>query len=110
MDKLDHITAMARLSTAMVDAARANDWPSLADLEHQLAAHRDTLAALTPNGPLAPALSPADAQSAAELMRQILADGEEVLRHVQPFQASVRRLLSAGKVGRSLRQAYAVGP
>ena len=110
MNSLDHISSMARLSTAMVDAARANDWSLLTDLERQLAGHRDTLADLAPEGRLASLLSPADARHAAKLMRQVLADGEEVLRHVEPFQASVRRLLSAGKVGRSLRQAYAVGP
>jgi hypothetical protein len=40
----------------------------------------------------------------------MLADGEEIRRHVTPFQESVRRLLAAGSMGRHLRQAYAAGP
>jgi len=106
MNSLDRLDAMARLSTGMVEAARANDWAALAELEHRMAADRARLEAAEPDHQL----SPAERQRKAELIRQILADGEEVLRHVQPFQESLRRLLSTSNVGRSLRQAYAVGP
>lgn len=110
MNSLDQVIAMARLSTGMVEAARANDWPLLADLESQLAGLRDALAAREPGGRQTTLLSPTERQRKAELLRQIQLDGEEVLRHVEPFQESVRRLLTATQLGRSLRQAYAVGP
>lgn len=108
MSSLDQIVAMAGLSTRMVEAARANDWSLLTELEQQVASLRSDLSARERGGS-GPA-SPAEVARKAELIRQILADGEEVARHVQPFQDSVRRLLSASTRGRSLRQAYALGP
>ena len=110
MDSHNPIVVMARLSTRMVEAARANDWPLLADLEQQVAALRDTLAAGEPAGRPQDSQSAAEQRHKAELIRQILADGEEVLSHVQPCRESMRRLLSTSNMGRSLRQAYAVGP
>ena len=110
MDNHDPLVVMARLSTRMVDAARGNDWPLLADLEQQVAALRDALAAGDPAGRPQDPPSDAEQQHKAELIRQILADGEEVLRHAQPCRDSMRRLLSTSSMGRSLRQAYAVGP
>jgi flagellar protein FliT len=109
MTSLDQIVAMAGLSTRMVEAARANDWPLLAELEQQLAGLREALAA-SERGRQSEPSSPRDAERKAELIRQILADGEEVLRHVEPFQDSVRRFLSTTSMERSLRQAYAVRP
>lgn len=110
MNSHDQIVAMAGLSARMVDAARANDWRLLADLEQQLAVLRDTVAAWEPEGRQQDFLSAIERQHKAELIRQILADGEEVLSHVQPCRESMRRLLSTSNMGRSLRQAYAVGP
>jgi flagellar protein FliT len=107
MNSLDCLDAMARLSTGMVEAARANDWAALAELEQRLAAERARLEVAEADGYQS---SLAERQRKAELIQQILSDGEEVLRHVQPFQESLRRLLSTSNVGRSLRQAYAVGP
>jgi flagellar protein FliT len=107
MTSLDQIVAMAALSTRMVEAARVNDWTLLTQLERQQAALRDGLAV---RERVQQALSAAERQRKAELIQQILADGEEVLRHVQPAQESVRRLLSTSAMGRSLRQTYSVGP
>jgi flagellar protein FliT len=103
MTSLDQIVAMAALSTRMVEAARVNDWTLLTQLERQQAALRDGLS-------VQQSPSAAERQRKAELIQQILADGEEVLRHVQPAQESVRRLLSTSAMGRSLRQTYSVGP
>ena len=110
MSSLEQIAAMAALSTRMVEAAQANDWPLLAELEQEVSGLREALAIREPSGRQSEPLSPAEHERKAELIRQILADGAEVLRHVQPFQDSVRRLLSAGSVGRSLRKTYSAGP
>lgn len=109
MTSLDQIVAMAGLSTRMVEAAQANDWPLLGELEQKLAGLREALVA-SESGRQSEPPSPREAERKAELIRQILADGEEVLRHVEPFQDSVRRFLSTTSTDRSLRQAYAVRP
>lgn len=110
MSSLEQIAAMATLSTRMVEAAQANDWPLLTELERQLAGLREALTIREPGGRQSGPLSPAEYERKAELIQQILADGAEVLRHVRPFQDSVRRLLSTGSVGRSLRKTYSAGP
>lgn len=110
MNTLAQLENMARLSGQMVVAAKDNDWATLADLEHRLALDRSRLEALDTDGRQALGLSVADRQRQAALIQRILADGQEVLSHVLPYQESLRRLLSSSNVGRTLRQTYAVGP
>ena len=44
MNSLQLVEAMASLSAAMVEAARANDWPRLTDLQQRQAGLRERLA------------------------------------------------------------------
>ena len=110
MGSLERVRRMAQLSTRMVEAAKANDWTALARLEQEQAEERDRLALLEPDGRQSEALMPGERAEKAILIQQMLANAAEVRRHVDPWQDSVRRLLSAGSVGRSLRKTYSAGP
>lgn len=110
MGILDLLNLMARRSAEMVVAAQENDWPRLVALEQNLAMDRAHLEAIDPDGRMTRKLTLEEQGRKADLIRHILADGEKIMGHVQPYQDSVRRLLSTSTVGRSLRQAYAVGP
>lgn len=106
MGSLQLIESMSALSTAMVEAARANDWDRLAALELQLAAVREEIARLEPGGRQSEALSDDERRRKAALIAQILTDGEEVRTHVVPWMDSARRVLSADARARTMRAAY----
>lgn len=110
MNTLAHLENMARLSEQMVAAAKDNDWATLTDLEHRLAVDRSRLEALDTDSRQTLGMTMADRQRQAALIQRILADSQEVLGHVLPYQESLRRFLSSSNVGRTLRQTYAVGP
>ena len=109
MSTLDDVVEMARLSSRMVEAARAHDWESLLANEHGLARLRDSLMAREPGGRQIEPLTPAERQRKATLLEQIRCDCQLVREEVEHFQESVRRWLAVGAAGRSLRQAYHAG-
>lgn len=106
MNSLQLVESMSALSTSMVEAARANDWDRLAQLEQQLAALRNELARLEPGGRQSEALSEDDRRRKAELVARMLADGDEIRTHVEPWMESARRVLSTDTRARTMRAAY----
>lgn len=95
---------MCALSTRMVEAARANDWNRLIDLENAVAGLRATLQE-TENGG-------SDAQEAdkkRELIQRILRDDAEIRRHTEPWMEQVRRFLTGNARKRQVDQAYGTG-
>jgi flagellar protein FliT len=98
---------MCDVSTQMVEAARANDWDRLTNLEQDVARLRDTLAANDSQPAPAP-LSPEERARKVQLIRRILADDAEVRSCTEPWMNNVRKYLGAGARSRSVRQAYGV--
>ncbi len=97
--------SMGALSSAMMEAARANDWDELCRLETQVAAIRDTLALQDPPQ-RQNLLAEPDRQRKIALIRQILADDREIRAHAEPWLENVRVLLSSGSRQRALNSAY----
>lgn len=89
------------LSERMVNAAQCGQWDELVDLEHRVAALRDTLLAADDD-----ALTPADAERKRALIQRILADDAEVRRHTEPWMEQVRKFLGAGARARRVTEAY----
>ncbi|MCL2655858.1 MAG: flagellar protein FliT [Betaproteobacteria bacterium] len=97
---------MSELSATMAEAARANDWDHLSNLELEIRQIRDKLQMLEPaEGPAIP-LSGTDRQRKMELIKQILQDDREVRRHTEPWMESVRAMLGGNARGRAVRAAY----
>lgn len=103
---LDALTARYE---AMAEAARANDWDRLSALEREAAGLREAARA---DADAATAPAAQSALPAAELaalrkgIERILALDAEIRSHADPFLASVRKLLAAGRQERALRSAY----
>ncbi|MCK7498330.1 MAG: flagellar protein FliT [Comamonadaceae bacterium] len=76
----------------MVEAARANDWDRLTNLEQDVARLRDTLAANDSQPAPAP-LSPEERAWKVQLIRRILADDAEVRSYTEPWMNNVRKYL-----------------
>jgi flagellar protein FliT len=100
---------MCELSASMVDAARANDWDRLVDVERQVAALRGQLIALHGKNTEAgeDSMGAADIQRKQVLIQQMLAHDAEVRRHVEPWMAHVRQLLGDQHRRRQMLHAYA---
>jgi flagellar protein FliT len=96
---------MCTLSTRMVEAARANDWDRLIDLEHAVAGLRDTLAQEAENA----SSDPRDLERKRDMIQRILKDDAEVRRHTEPWMEQVRRFLSGDVRKRQVDQAYGAG-
>ena len=96
---------MCALSTRMVEAARANDWERLIDLEHSVASLRDTLTKEAESG----STDPRDAERKRDMIQRILKDDAEVRRHTEPWMEQVRRFLSGDVRKRQVDQAYGAG-
>ena len=94
---------MGRISSVMVDAARAGDWERLIELETGVSRLRDTLVAL----PAETGGSPADLDRRRRLIERILDDDAEIRRHTEPWMEHVRHLLGDNKRLRELQRAYA---
>lgn len=92
---------MHAISAAMAEAARAQRWDRLAELEAGVARLRDALAAASPV-----ALGPQERDAKARLIRGILENDAEVRRHTEPWMEHVCAFLAAGARGRDLRRAY----
>ena len=96
---------MCALSSRMVEAARANDWDRLIDLERAVADLRDTLAQEAETG----STDPRDAEKKRAMIQRILKDDAEVRRHTEPWMEQVRRFLSGDVRKRQVDQAYGAG-
>ncbi|MFN3984566.1 MAG: flagellar protein FliT [Rhodocyclaceae bacterium] len=105
------VDEMVCLSREMVNAAIANDWDTLVELERRFAQQRHALARLEPGGAQAEELDAAAQALKAKQITQVLADVETVRQHVEPWMDSARKLLSDGARDRAVRNAYgAMGP
>lgn len=96
---------MSALSARMVEAARANDWERLIDLERTVAGLRDSLMQEADNA----TADPREAEKKRDLIRQILQDDAEVRRHTEPWMEHVRRFLSGGARKQQVDRAYGAG-
>ena len=95
---------MRALSGLMVEAARANDWERLVDLENDVAALRDKLIA-DEGGQLAPS----EVEQKRHLIRTILQDDAEVRRHTEPWMEHVRQFLGGAARKQRIDRAYGAG-
>ncbi len=84
------------LSARMVEAARANDWEQLVELERNVATLRDSLIEEDDNA----SLSLPEVDLKHGLIQRILDDDAEIRRHTEPWMEQVRRFLG----GRSSRE------
>jgi len=96
---------MSALSARMVEAARANDWERLVELEQAVAGLRETLIHDTDKG----STRPGEADRRRDLIRQILEDDAEVRRHTEPWMEQVRHFLTGGARKRQVDRAYSAG-
>jgi flagellar protein FliT len=90
---------MCALSTRMVDAARANDWERLIDLERSVAGLRETLLKDSSND----RRNRQEMERKRELIQRILRDDAEVRRHTEPWMEQVRRFLTGNVHQRQAR-------
>jgi flagellar protein FliT len=96
---------MCALSARMVEAARANDWDQLIDLERAVANLRQTLL----DEPEGGTIDAFEAEKKRALIQQILRDDAEVRRHTEPWMEQVRRFLSGDAKKRQIDRAYGAG-
>jgi len=80
---------MSRISSVMVEAARAGDWLRLIELESGVARLRDALMTL----PAETGAPVADLDRRRRLIERILDDDAEIRRHTEPWMEHVRHLL-----------------
>lgn len=106
MTTLELLEQMSALSTQMVESARANDWDLLVEQESRLAELRRDLAAIEAGGEPAAALDEEQRLLRVTLIERILADDEEIRKHVTPWMESARRLLTTDTKARAMRAAY----
>jgi flagellar protein FliT len=102
--QIDLYQQMNALSARMVEAARANDWERLIDLERNVAALRDTLMAEDNNATLAPD----EIEQKRRLIQNILQDDAEVRRYTEPWMEQVRQFLGGGKRKLQVDKAYGI--
>lgn len=95
---------MHALSSRMVEAARANDWDRLIDLESNVAALRTQL--MSEEGG---ALAPGEIEQKRRLIQNILQDDAEVRRHTEPWMEQVRQFLSGETRKQRVDRAYGAG-
>lgn len=96
---------MSALSARMVEAAKANDWERLIDLERAVASLRDTLMRDAADG----ATDPSEVERKRDLIRRILQDDAEVRRHTEPWMEQVRQFLTGDARKRRVDRAYGAG-
>jgi flagellar protein FliT len=93
---------MSALSAKMVEAAQANDWQQLIDLEKSVAILRDTLLDDDDNGKL----TPNEVSMKRALIQRILDDDAEIRRHTEPWMEQVRRFLGGSSRRKQVERAY----
>jgi flagellar protein FliT len=106
--QLELYEEMSQLSSRMVEAARANEWEQLVDLERNVAALRGNLASSV-NDATEDNLSPVISSRKRILIQRILEDDAEVRRHTEPWMEHVRQFLGDTVRRRDVHNAYAAG-
>jgi flagellar protein FliT len=96
---------MCALSTRMVEAARANDWEQLIDLERSVAALRASLMKEPEGG----TIDAFESEKKSALIQKILKDDAEIRSHTEPWMEQVRRFLTGNVRKHQINQAYGVG-
>ncbi len=96
---------MCALSNRMVEAARANDWESLIDLEQAVASLRASLMNEADNN----SPDPIEAKKKRDMIQRILKDDAEVRRHTEPWMEHVRHFLNGDARKRQVDRAYGTG-
>ena len=96
---------MCALSNRMVEAARANDWESLIDLERAVANLRETLT----KDAVSAGSDPREVEIKRAMIQRILKDDAEVRRHTEPWMEQVRRFLNGDARKRQVDRAYGTG-
>lgn len=96
---------MCALSARMVEAARANDWDGLIDLEHAVADLRETLMQDADKTPV----DPREVEKKRSLIQRILRDDAEVRRHTEPWMEHVRHFLNGNARKQQVDRAYGAG-
>jgi flagellar protein FliT len=84
---------ISTLSQRMVDAAQANNWDRLLELESRVAELRNKLIA----SDASLALSTHEIMHKQGLIQQILEDDAEIRRHTEPWMERVRQFLGSQK-------------
>jgi flagellar protein FliT len=103
--QIDTYKEICALSAQMVEAARANDWERLADLEGNVAALRDSLMDEDDNT----SLSLPELDLKHGLIQRILDDDAEIRRHTEPWMEQVRRFLGGRTSRERLERNYGGG-
>ncbi|WP_018605779.1 flagellar protein FliT [Uliginosibacterium gangwonense] len=98
---------MRQISIHMVDAARANDWDRLCELETQVARLRDQLMAQPKAVP--PVRDETARTRKLALIKQLLDDDREIRSHAEPWMENVRVLLAGNARQKAVQKAYGVG-
>lgn len=96
---------MSALSARMVEAARAEDWERLIDLERSVSGLRESLARDAEDA----SADPREAERKRDLIRRILRDDAEVRRHTEPWMEQVRQFLTGGARKQRVDRAYGAG-
>lgn len=96
---------IARLTAAMLEAARSSQWEALLELETKCKA---AFAELVNAEPVLTA-TPEAARRKAELIRQVLADDAEIRNLVDPWMAELGQWLGVNNRSHRLRDAYSSG-
>lgn len=91
------------LSARMVEAARANDWEQLVELEQRVAALRDVLANEDNTSLTLPELNLKHG-----LIQRILDDDAEIRRYTEPRMEQMRRFLGA-RAAQRIERVYGSG-
>ena len=100
--QIDIYEEMSALSARMVDAARANDWENLIQLEKSVVALRRSLALDDDNSQL----TPGEVEMKRSLIQRILDDDAEIRRHTEPWMEQVRQFLGGNARRKQVESAY----
>lgn len=102
MNVIGMYETMDQISVRMVEAAQANDWDRLVELERNVAQLRESL-----RGNEQPTmLSMEDRSRKIRLIHRILDADAEIRRYTEPWMAQVRTFLGNAARERNLRQSY----
>ena len=102
MNVIGMYETMDQISERMVEAAQANDWDRLVELERNVANLRENL-----RGQERPTLLSTEERSRKiRLIHRILDADAEIRRHTEPWMAQVRVFLGDAARERTLRQTY----
>ena len=96
---------ISTLSQRMVNAAQANDWDRLVELERRVATLRNELIA----SDASLALSTPELLHKQGLIQQILEDDAEIRRHTEPWMERILYFLGNGPPHRELHLESATG-